>query len=914
MGTITSGIGLISGINSGSIIDQLMSLEARPQTLLKNRVDATNKQKLAFTDIAARLTSLKLSAQLFKKPSAFQASSATSTDDKVITATTGTNAANGSFQFQVARLVTAQQSVTAGLSDATTQKVGAGTITIEQGGGEVYSQTLLSRLNGGAGVRLGNFRITDGSGHSGVIDITQSLTIDDVVKKINNSLDVNIKATITGDGLTLTDLSGQTLTNFTVTDLGAGQAATDLGIAGTGVAGVLAGNDINNVGRSTLLADLNDGRGVRSISGAPDLRITDAGGASYDISVSGLSTVGSLLDAINQATSGQVIASVTPGQNGITLIDNTGGGGSLSVTALNGSKSAADLGIEQSPGGNQIDGQPILASLNSILLTSLRGGQGLNLGNVNITDRSGANDTIDFTGARNVQDVLNLINNDTNIAITARLKSSGNGIELVDRSGGTGNLNINDVDSTTAAELGIVGTFGPSQSVVIGANLQRQWVSENTQLSSYNGGKGVTSGKIKITNSVGQIANIDLSSATVTTLKDVINQINSNSISITASINANGDGLLINDSAGGGLTMKVEDVDATTAADLNIKGSAVALQINGSFEKTLTISATDTLTTVQTAINNLSFGVGASIINDGSSGTPFRLSLTTRNTGRAGRVVFDAGATVLQAQNLVEAQDATVFIGGSGSSQPLVVTSSTNKIANVIQGVTLDLHGTSSAPVTINVSRNVDNIVTELNKFADNFNQLVDKLKADTAFDAATNTKGVLLGDGTVQQIEERVYAILQTVVPAAGTYRTLSQVGVTIGDGAKVTVDEDKFRAAVAADADSVQKLFSFFQKGNGTTIPDKKGIGGTLEDVITKLIDPVSGIITLENKTLDDQTTQFQDRIVQLGKLLDAKRARLTQQFANMESVLAGLQTQQSAITGLSNAISSSSKSTSK
>jgi flagellar hook-associated protein 2 len=914
MGTITSGIGLISGINTGSIIDQLMTLEARPQTLLKGRIDAANQQKLAFTDIATRLTGLKLSAQLLKKPSSFQASSATSTDEKIITATTGTNAATGSFQFQVARLVTAQQSISGGFSDSTTQKVGAGAITIEQGGGEVYSQTPLSRLNGGAGVQLGSFRITDGSGHSGVIDISQSLTLNDVVKKINNSLDVNVKAAITGDGLTLTDLTGQSLSNFTVTDLGGGQAATDLGIVGAGVGGVLTGADINFVGRSTLLADLNDGRGVRGVGSAPDFQITDTGGATYDISVKDLTTVGSLLDAINQATSGQVLASTTPGQNGITLTDNAGGGGSLSVTALNGSKAAADLGIEQSPGGNQIDGRAVLASLNSVLLSSLRGGQGLTLGNVSITDRTGASDIVDFTGARNVQDVLDLINNDTNIAVTARLKASGNGIEIADRSGGTGDLSISDVDSTTAAELGIAGTFGPSQVLITGANLQRQWVSENTQLSSYNGGKGVTPGKIKLTNSLGQTANIDLSQASNTTLKDVINKINSNSISVVASINANGDGLLLTDAAGGGLTMKVEEVDATTASDLNIKGSAVSLQIDGSFEKTLTISATDTLDTVRTAINNLGFGVGANIINDGSSATPFRLSLTGRNTGRAGRVVFDAGATALQTQNLVEAQDATVFIGASGSSQPLIVTSSTNKIANVIQGVTLDLHSTSSAPVTINVSRNVDNIVSELNKFADNFNQLVDKLKEDSAFDAATNKKGVLLGDATVQQVEEKVYAILQTNVPAAGTYRTLAQVGVTLGPGSKVVVDEDKFRTAVAADAGSVQKLFSFFEKGNGTTIPDKKGIGGIMEDAITKLIDPVNGIITLENKTLDAQTTQFQERIDLLGKLLDSKRLRLQTQFANMESVLAGLQSQQSAINSLSGLTTSTTKTTTK
>src|SRR5688572_33438113 len=68
MGRISTGIGLISGINSAQIIDQLMLLEARPKTMIQARIDQTNQQKLAYTDISTRLTSLKLSATTLKRP------------------------------------------------------------------------------------------------------------------------------------------------------------------------------------------------------------------------------------------------------------------------------------------------------------------------------------------------------------------------------------------------------------------------------------------------------------------------------------------------------------------------------------------------------------------------------------------------------------------------------------------------------------------------------------------------------------------------------------------------------------------------------------------------------------------------------------------------------------------------------
>jgi flagellar capping protein FliD len=42
MGRITTGVGLVSGINSKDIIDQLMALEAKPKDTLQTRIDQTN--------------------------------------------------------------------------------------------------------------------------------------------------------------------------------------------------------------------------------------------------------------------------------------------------------------------------------------------------------------------------------------------------------------------------------------------------------------------------------------------------------------------------------------------------------------------------------------------------------------------------------------------------------------------------------------------------------------------------------------------------------------------------------------------------------------------------------------------------------------------------------------------------------
>jgi flagellar hook-associated protein 2 len=880
MGRISTGIGLISGINSRDIIDQLMQLEARPKVVLQNRIETINMQRLAFVDMRTRLTSLRVTATSFKRASTFENTVANSNNDNVLTASTSTGAAVGSYQFQVARLVSTQQSVSRGFTSPAA-RIGAGTLTIEMGGGELKSQTTLADLRGGEGIRRGMFRITDRAGNTAVIDTTTAVTLDDVVMRINMALETNVRARVGAEGLVLSDQSGGA-GNFIVQDLGDGQSAADLGIVANVAAGTITGGDINYLGRSTRLAQVNDGRGVRSVSGQDDFRLTAGDGTQIDINLGTAASIGEVLDLINQAGEGKVRAELAPGGNGMRLVNLTGG--ALSVTSLNGSKAAGDLGID-GLSGSTVNGGMILADLNGVLLSSLNGGGGLELGTISITDRSGASNQVNLSGARTVRELLERINS-SGLGITATLNAAQNGIQITDTTGGMGPLAVTDVNSTAAEHLGIAGSF--DADAIHGANLQRQWVSENTLLRDYNGGRGVTPGRFRITDSSGASAVVNLTQSQDWTIGQVIEEINARGLGVAASINETGDGLLLTDTIGGGLPLRVEEVEGTAARDLNILGASETGAINGSFEKTAEITDTDTLESVQQKINELGFGVSAAIINDGSGTAPYRLTLTARNSGVAGRVVFDTGTTTLGTRPLIEAQDAAVFIGGAGADQPLLITSSRNQLTGVIRGVTIELHGTSSQPVTLNVTRSIDNVATSLDKFADGFNEVMDRIAELTRFDTATNKRGLLMGDPTIEQVRSQLYNAISGVVEGAGRYKVLAEIGLRLGDGARLQFDEEKFRAAHAADPDAVKNLFAAVESGFATLI----------ETRINRVIDPADGLISRGNQALDSRAAQFEQRIKSLDKLIEGKRLRLERQYAQLESVLANLQSQQQAI----------------
>ena len=66
MGTITSNIGLISGINTGQIIDQLMSIESQPVAVLTNKISSTTAQQQAQAQAADAARDLDTYRQLLR--------------------------------------------------------------------------------------------------------------------------------------------------------------------------------------------------------------------------------------------------------------------------------------------------------------------------------------------------------------------------------------------------------------------------------------------------------------------------------------------------------------------------------------------------------------------------------------------------------------------------------------------------------------------------------------------------------------------------------------------------------------------------------------------------------------------------------------------------------------------------------
>jgi flagellar hook-associated protein 2 len=102
--------GLVSGIDTGSIIEQLMAVEKLPRTKITLDQDATTKRQGLLQDISAKLTTLKFANDDLKSAlSWLDTQSVESADTSKFTATRTAGAAPGGYDVAVNQLATAER-------------------------------------------------------------------------------------------------------------------------------------------------------------------------------------------------------------------------------------------------------------------------------------------------------------------------------------------------------------------------------------------------------------------------------------------------------------------------------------------------------------------------------------------------------------------------------------------------------------------------------------------------------------------------------------------------------------------------------------------------------------------------------------------------------------------------------------
>lgn len=951
MGGISSGVGIFSGIDSRQLIEQLLALAGRPKVAAQRRIAQLQTQQAGYLDVNSRVQALQQAAAAFRTAKVFDTKSVSTSNAEVLSAVATTGAAEGAYTFVVDRLVSTQQFLSRGFADANASSLGAEAFTFEGAEGRLDRDMALADLNGGAGVTRGKISIRDSTGASATVDLSRAATVNEVLEAINSASGVSVTARVSGGRFVVQDTAGG-MGTLAITDVAASGTTASLGLDNAPSSGVITGDLVYAMASSTSLGSLNDGNGVfignQTGNAAFDFQIVIAGdtenaakvniGTLYDAQskvVAGpASTIGGVVKRINDALSAkgytQVTASISTDGARLVLTDTMGRTIQVVDNASTIGNTAADLGLERPTATGTLNGGRILADLNSTLAGNLNGGRGLGDGVLDVTLRNGAAFSLTLNPDASVQGIIEQIQAASGTMpgggprLSVSINPRGSGLLLTDNTGGSGNLVItgNGSAENAAVALGIdTGDEGVASDTIDSGSSQHRYVTMSTLVSSLNQGRGIGTGVIRITDSFGVAEEVDIGRDSLT-IADVIREINSRSNAVKARVNDRGDGILLYEpTSGGAMKIKVEDVSGSVGRALNLVGEAAGSgesnTLDGSFERRVAFAPGDTLEDAARKINESGVGVTASIVNDGSGSTPWRLSIVSRASGASGRVLVNDGGFGLGLRTMDEGRNARVFYGSSDPATALLLTSPTNTLDTVLTGVSIDLTGVSQDPVTLTVTRDTAAVEARIGEFVAAFNQALSRINFQSRYDSETNVRGPLLGDSTLQTLRN---ALLSTVLGEAqnvsGSFTRLTDVGIRITDG-QLSLDTERLREALARDAEGVKSLFTAreaatnrqIQVSPGITVRDPNareqfsslGVAGQIEELARRYVSNADGLLAARRRGIDAQILAQRSRITSVDELLASRRTVLERQFLAMEQAIAQLQSQQNSLSSI-------------
>lgn len=237
---------------------------------------------------------------------------------------------------------------------------------------------------------------------------------------------------------------------------------------------------------------------------------------------------------------------------------------------------------------------------------------------------------------------------------------------------------------------------------------------------------------------------------------------------------------------------------------------------------TITIdSSNNSLQGVRDAINAADIGVSAAIVDDG---TGFRLLLSSDDTGvnnsieiqvadtgdgnatdasGLSRLAFNENAVNLT--QTVAAEDASFTING------LALTSDSNRVDNVIDGVDLTLRATTEAAVSVTVSDNSSAVRGAIEGFVNAFNSFANVAGNLTSYDAETDRAGVLQGDFSARSIIDQVRRALGGSADGFdGPFGSLAELGITTQADGSLSIDDGRLNNALNNNFDSIAGVFA--------------------------------------------------------------------------------------------------------
>ena len=235
-------------------------------------------------------------------------------------------------------------------------------------------------------------------------------------------------------------------------------------------------------------------------------------------------------------------------------------------------------------------------------------------------------------------------------------------------------------------------------------------------------------------------------------------------------------------------------------------------------DKTWTINETDHsfLAAIENAFGSVTAEIDAGKIKvtDNTAGdSQLSVTLVCQNNASGGTLDFGTISATTEGYTM-ETQaglDANIIIDGTA------VTSSSNIIDDVIAGVTLnllaveDLESTDDdVHVNLTISRDHATVKSSVQGLLDSYNEIITAINKQFYYDEATQTAGLLQGDGTLSSIKSSLQSIVvDTITGLSTTMNALSLIGINSDNNGILSINNDDFTDALEDNFSGLRRVF---------------------------------------------------------------------------------------------------------
>ncbi|MCO6432365.1 MAG: flagellar filament capping protein FliD [Deltaproteobacteria bacterium] len=352
---------------------------------------------------------------------------------------------------------------------------------------------------------------------------------------------------------------------------------------------------------------------------------------------------------------------------------------------------------------------------------------------------------------------------------------------------------------------------------------------------------------------------------------------------------------------------------STDAVNSNINNGAAAIDRTLSFtigtgtgQESVDLVLTDstTLEDLAAQFNSLSEKATASVVNVGTASSPsYAFVVSSKFEGtEQGAIAVNVGSGITDPNGDLNTADGAFVTNTESAATDAEFTlsgvtgsiyRSSNSITDVISGLTLNLQGTGNASVSVN--NDAASTTAAMQEFVDAYNEVVkfisenDLVTREEEGSEITNVFGAL----AKTSLDENLLSTLRSALSGAGitgqTVNILADLGVTTERDGTLKFDGEVFEDALSNDPDSVLEITQNLGE-------DLAAVDGKIAQFIR-----FNGLIDAAANANASEVTNSERRISEIESLLSKEEEALTARFARLESLIAGFQSQQSALTSL-------------